>query len=135
MFVIKIEKSSRCDGRLNRVTTRVTPTIPGLIGFAIRRSNCRMREKSRRDGALLTVCFSIRTDGISMMRSPCGTTLAAATGIWISSAVPAGLGRGVGYFVRMLKHTVNKVSSLQGLKQLLKSAINGFRICNPEERW
>jgi hypothetical protein len=92
-------------------------------------------QKSCKDGALLTVCFSIRTDGDSMMRSPAGTTLAAATGIWISSAIPAGLGRGGGYFNRMLKHTVNKVSSREGLKQLLKSAINGLRSTNPEERW
>jgi hypothetical protein len=30
-------------------------------------------KKSRRDNTLLTVCFSLRTDG-GMMRSPAGTT-------------------------------------------------------------
>jgi hypothetical protein len=43
MFVIKIETCFRCDGRLNRVTTRVTPAS------GIQKLNCRMRKKSRRD--------------------------------------------------------------------------------------
>jgi hypothetical protein len=91
-------------------------------------------QKSRRDDTLLTVCFSLRTNGNSM-RSPAGTTLDSGelrveSAEWrpltitlnsqlftlnsqLKSVVPAGLGGGGGYSVRKLKPTVNKVSSLR----------------------
>ncbi|MDR1887151.1 MAG: hypothetical protein LBQ70_04470 [Prevotellaceae bacterium] len=77
-----------------------------------------MRNKSRRDGTLLTAGFSLRTNGSSMMKSPAGTTLDIHIPVAAASVVPAGLGRGGGYSVRRLKPTVNKVPSLRDLLRM-----------------
>ena len=67
-------------------------------------------EKSRRDDTLLTVGFNLRkTQHTTSLQSPAGTTLCRS--IQVSSL--RDLVSCVAHFVRRLKPTVNKVSSLQ----------------------